>query len=159
MHAATVRPFPGVSLRREQGFVEECEMRTVTDVDARADVAAETFEAVELELALDMQDLTQSDFETCVRAAAAVVGGELLFDMPSDGSVDDASRIAAVRFEGQDRDSIVFAVLNAEGDIIRVSGREEIGDRFHGFARAFVGVLTRIRDDLPFGHTSAEGTA
>lgn len=134
-------------------------MRIEADIDPGQDRAAETFEAVELELALDMQDLTQNDFEACVRAAAAVVGGELLFDIPADGSVEDASRIAAVRIEGADRDSIVFAVLNAEADNIRVSGREEIGDRFHGFARAFVGVLTRIRDDLPFSHTSPEGTA
>ncbi|UIJ71131.1 hypothetical protein [Aurantimonas sp. HBX-1] len=134
-------------------------MRIQADIDAGQDRVVDTFEAVELELALDMQDLTESDFETCVRAAAAVVGGELLFDIPADGSVEDASRIAAVRIEGEDRDVIVFAVLNADGDNIRVSGRDEIGDRFHGFARAFVGVLTRIRDDLPFGHTSPEGTA
>ncbi|MBB4003007.1 MAG: hypothetical protein V7704_13350 [Aurantimonas endophytica] len=134
-------------------------MRIEADIDAGQDRAADTIEAVELELALDMQDLTQSDFETCVRAAATVVGGELLFDIPADGSVEDASRIAAVRIAGENRDNIVFAVLNGSGDNIRVSGREEIGDRFHGFARAFVGVLTRIRDDLPFGHTSPEGTA
>ena len=134
-------------------------MRIETDIDPVQDRATETFEAVELELALDMQDLTQNDFEACVRAAAAVVGGELLFDIPSDGSVEDASRIAAIRIEGADRDSIVFAVLNADADAVRVSSRNEIGDRFHGFARAFVGVLTRIRDDLPFSHTSPEGTA
>ena len=134
-------------------------MRIEADIDPGQDRAAETFEAVELELALDMQDLAENDFETCVRAAAAVVGGELLFDIPSDGSVEDASRIAAIRIEGEDRDSIVFAVLNADADNIRVSSRDEIGDRFHGFARAFVGVLTRIRDDLPFSQASAEGTA
>ncbi|MCB8836206.1 hypothetical protein [Aurantimonas sp. VKM B-3413] len=124
-----------------------------------ADVGAEAVEAVEFELALDMRDLSSEGFEDCVRSAAEVVGGELLFDMPSDGSFEDASRIAAVRIAGGGRDRIIFAILNAEADAIRLADRSEVGDRFYGFARAFVGVLSRIRDDLPFGSMEPEGSA
>ena len=129
----------------------------------QAIVTAETpsvgFFAVEFALALDMENPVEMPFDDCVRNAAAVVGGELLFDMPSDGSVEDASRIAAVRtVEGCGND-IVFAILNAEGTEIRVSSRQELGDRFHGFAKAFVGVLTRIREELPIQIVETEGTA
>lgn len=129
--------------------------------DATVGTAAtnESFLGVELELALDLQDPSEEGFDECVRAAAAVVGGELLFDMPSDGAVEDALRIAAVRVAANDGDAIVFAVLNGEGNDIRVCDRQEIGERFYGFARAFVGVLTRIRDDLSFGIAETEGSA
>ena len=123
------------------------------------EVQADSFSAVEFELALDMQDPTQSEFEDCVRSAASAIGGELLFDMPADGSIEDASRIAAVRVRSAERQEIIFAILSDDGETIRLADREEIGDRFHGFARAFVGVLTRIREDLPFGQMEAEGTA
>lgn len=123
------------------------------------EAGGDTLGAVEFELALDMQDPTQLDFEDCVRAAAAVVGGEFLFDMPSDGSIDNASRIAAVRVTGLQHPDILFAVLNEAEDAIRRPDREEIGERFYGFARAFVGVLTRIRDAMPFGGMETEGSA
>ena len=117
------------------------------------------FFAVELELALDLEDPHTMAFEECVRSAAVVVGGELLFDMPADGSVEDASRIAAVRRIAGQGNAIVFAILNAEGNEIRVPDREEVGERFYGFAKAFVGVLSRIREDLPFMAFETEGAA
>ncbi|MEX6506506.1 hypothetical protein [Jiella sp. M17.18] len=135
-------------------------MRLQAEHDATGrDMGGETAEAVEFELALDLTDLSVETFEDCVRSAAEVIGGELLFDMPSDGSFEDASRIAAVRVAEEDRERILFAILNAEGDAIRVADRSEIGERFYGFARAFVGVLSRIRDDLPFGAMETEGAA
>ena len=117
------------------------------------------FFSVELALALDLTNPVDMPFDDCVRNAALVVGGELLFDMPSDGSIEDASRIAAVRTVEGCGNAIVFAILNAEGTDIRVSNREELGDRFHGFARAFVGVLTRIREELPIQTVETEGNA
>ena len=126
---------------------------------AGGDLATDGFVEVELELALDMQDPTQNRFDECVRSAAVVVGGELLFDMPADGAIDDASRIAAIRVPGLRTDIILFAILNADEASIEVRGREEVGERFFGFARAFVGVLTRIRDDMRFASMSAEGSA
>ena len=87
-------------------------MQIAEQTVAVPDVDGDNFSAVEFELALDMQDLTEIDFADCVRAAAGSVGGEFLFDMPADGTLDNVSRIAAVRVEGQNRDRIAFAVLN-----------------------------------------------
>ncbi|MCW4113534.1 hypothetical protein NPA31_000985 [Aurantimonas sp. MSK8Z-1] len=121
------------------------------------------FDAVEFELALDLQDPTQEDFETCVRRAAGVVGGEILFAVPSDATLEDATEIAAVRFSeigpDDERQRILFAVLSGDGTVIRVADRSEIGERFYGFARAFVGVLERIRDTGSDAHLAPAGTA
>ena len=104
----------------------------------------------------------ETGFEDCVRRAAEMIGGEFLFAMPTDGSFEDASEIAAIHMgeAGESRGRVFFAVLNADGDAMRVADREEVGDRFHGFARAFVGVLSRIRDEMPsFGQMEPKGEA
>ncbi|MBC8130183.1 MAG: hypothetical protein H7Y08_07655 [Rhizobiaceae bacterium] len=134
-------------------------MMNVTSAEPLNEPALEPFEAVEFELALDLQDPTQTTFETCVRVAAEVVGGEILFDMPSDGTIEDCSRIAAVRLRQPSGDRILFAVLGETGATLRVATRADLGDRFHGFAKAFIGVLERIRDDLPAAMSRAAGSA
>ncbi|WP_152045017.1 hypothetical protein [Aureimonas psammosilenae] len=123
-------------------------MRSEVHAGAAALSRPEQVETVEMELALDMHEPSAENFEACVRGAAEVVGGEILFDVPSDGSVEDASRIAAIRVPGATESRIVFAVLDEDEREIRVADREEVGERFHGFAEAYVGVLKRIRDDL-----------
>ncbi|KQT61282.1 MULTISPECIES: hypothetical protein [unclassified Aureimonas] len=106
------------------------------------------FEQIEFEIALDLEDPILSGFKTSVRTAAEAVGGEFLFDMPADGMIDDASRIAAIRIPRQPRDIILFALLDASGTGFRIASKDEIGERFYGFARAFVGVLEKIRKDV-----------
>lgn len=118
-----------------------------------------SLDAVEMELALDLQEPTSRSFEDCVRSAVDVVGGEILFDMPADASLDDASRIAAIRVSGGSSERIVFAILNETETSIRVAEREEVGERFYGFAHAFVGVLERIRDDMSLVRMMPGGTA
>lgn len=134
-------------------------MQSETSAGVVGEARLEPFETVEIELALDLQEPTSRTFEDCVRSAVEVVGGEILFDMPADGSLEDASRIAAVRVPGRPADRIVFAILNETETTIRVADREEVGDRFYGFAHAFVGVLERIRDDLGFGRMAPGGSA
>ncbi|MBO0902954.1 hypothetical protein [Jiella sonneratiae] len=132
----------------------------VADIDPFE--AGEGVEAVEFELALGTSDLGETSFEDCVRHAAEMIGGEFLFAMPADGSFEDTSEIAAIHMGGgADRTGrVFFAVLDLDGDTMRVADREEVGERFYGFARAFVGVLSRIRDEMPsFGQMDAEGTA
>ena len=124
-----------------------------------ADSAIEPFEAVEFELALDLQDVTAASFADCVSSAAHVIGGEILFEMPADGSIEDAQRIAAVRMAGDNSGRILFAILDQDGLTVRMASRAEVGERFHGFARAFIGVLERIRGDLPIAGMRPAGTA
>ncbi len=123
------------------------------------DPGLQPYETVEIELALDLQEPATRPFEDCVRSAVEVIGGEILFDVPADASLEDASRIAAVRVPGEHRDRIVFAILNEQETSIRVADRDEVGDRFYGFAHAFVGVLERIRDDLSLSHLASGGAA
>jgi hypothetical protein len=124
-------------------------MRMQTADEVAGEPVLDAFESVEFELALDMQDPTEVPFEACVAHAAEVVGGEILFDMPTDGSIEDAARMAAVRIPHPSRDRILFVVLDEARSSLRMASSEEVGERFHGFARAFVSVLERIRDDLP----------
>lgn len=124
-------------------------MRLQTADDVTGEAVLDAFESVEFELALDMQDPTELPFEACVALAAQVVGGEILFDMPADGTIEDATHMAAVRMPNETRDRIIFVVLDEAKSSLRVASSEEVGERFHGFARAFVSVLERIRDDLP----------
>jgi hypothetical protein len=123
-----------------------------------AEAVIEPFEAVEFELALDLQDPASMPFADCVSKAAHVIGGEILFEMPADGSIEDALRIAAVRMAGDNSGRILFALLDQDGTTLRMASTEEVGERFHGFARAFIGVLERIRGDLPDAMQAA-GTA
>lgn len=120
---------------------------------------ADPFEAIEFELAIDLEDPRAGGFEAAVRRAAASIGGELLFDMPCDGSIEDAARIAAVRVPDAKADRILFAVLDAAGTSIRVAARREVGDRFFGFARAFVGVLETLSPDRSFAGSRPLGSA
>lgn len=126
---------------------------------AKPQARMEPLEAVEFELALDLQDPATTPFEECVKNAAAAASGELLFDMPSEGTLEDASRISAVRIRDAAREHIVFAVLDGTGSAIRVASGDEIGERYYGFAKAFVGVLERLRGDESFRLMPAEGTA
>lgn len=124
-------------------------MRLQATDETAGEPVLDAFESVEFELALDMQDPTELPFEACVAQAAQVVGGEILFDMPADGTIEDATRMAAVRIPNETRDRIIFVVLDEARSSLRVASSDEVGERFHGFARAFVSVLERIRDDLP----------
>jgi len=51
---------------------------------------------VELELALDLSDISDRGFCDAVRDAAVKINGEFLFDLPASGLVEDAQRIAVV---------------------------------------------------------------
>lgn len=132
-------------------------MRISDQTQEATPALGESFGSVELELALGAQEPAERGFEESVRAALDVIGGEFLFDMPNDGTIEDASRIAAVRAESENE--IVFLVLSEDGSTIRLADRDEIGERFHGFARAFIGVLTRIRDEMPSLGLEVEGSA
>ena len=116
------------------------------------DPASDPFEAIEFELELDLQAVRSQPFATAVRAAATATGGEMLFDMPVDDLVPNASRIAAVRFPSRGGSRFSFAILNPAGDRIRVSGRREIGERFYGLAKGYAGVLDRLRADGKTGN-------
>lgn len=102
--------------------------------------------AVELELALDFQKAEQS-FRKGVEWAAASVGGEVLFEIPAEGQMEDATRLCAVRIPARDAPgppTILFVLLGRGNPRVRVVHGHEAGDRLYAFAKAYAGLLDRL---------------
>jgi hypothetical protein len=116
---------------------------------ANADVSeittrALSLELVELELALDPDDLAEHGFRDAVRDAAATAGAEYLFDLPASGLVRDAQRIAVVCLSREEGGQFGLVLLSPDGDRINAM---EPGPETGGlvqFAKAFVGVLEKL---------------
>lgn len=123
-------------------------MQTAADT-AIATTTGETalpLELLELELSLDGFSGDEAGFAETVRAAAAGIGGDFLFDLPASGLAEDCKRIAALRVpKGENGElALVFALLDAEGSAIRVESPDEKTEGLQRFADAFVDVLQRI---------------
>jgi len=99
---------------------------------------------VELELALDISDLTDRGFCDAVRDAAAKINGEFLFDLPASGLVDDAQRIALVCLSRDNGGRFGLVLLSADGDRFRTAEADEATQGLVRFARAFVSVLEKL---------------
>lgn len=78
-----------------------------------------SLETIELELALESQDLAGSSFEYRVDSALEAVGGSLLFYMP-DGCKPGVAKIAAVSIGREDQRSTLLVLLEEDGESIRV---------------------------------------
>ncbi|WP_422373100.1 hypothetical protein [Hoeflea sp.] len=103
-----------------------------------------SLELVELELALDPDDLAEHGFRDAVRDAAATAGAEYLFDLPASGLVRDAQRIAVVCLSRNEGGQFGLVLLSPDGD--RINAMEpgpETRDLVQ-FAKAFVGVLEQL---------------
>ncbi|ASY68030.1 hypothetical protein AB395_0000613 [Sinorhizobium fredii CCBAU 45436] len=101
---------------------------------------------LELELSLDRFSGNGDDFSAFVRTVADDIGGELLFDLPASGLVDNCQTIAALRHGQTDGQTptILFVCLDADGSTVRVEQPSERTAGLVSFAEAFVGVLERI---------------
>lgn len=115
-------------------------------LERRPDLFAtsEPFAALDFELRLAMADTRRLSFERCIRDAAQAVGGTLLFEMPDQMIATDVGRVAAVALPGQTRDVLVFVGLDERSRKMRVMGREEVGERFHDYASAYLATLGRL---------------
>lgn len=109
------------------------------------------FAALDFQLRLDLSDVEHRSFEECVRDAAHAAGGTLLFEMPDGLIADGIERVAAVSLPGGGKDILVFAGLETGEKRIRLMGREEVGERFFGFANAYVSLLKRLENKLLTG--------
>jgi hypothetical protein len=78
-------------------------------------------------------------------AEAAARGGELLFDLPAEGLMDDCKRIAVLRIPSATSDMrIVLAVLDQNGTDIRMESPAPETAHLVQFADAFIEVLERF---------------
>ncbi|MFD2238579.1 hypothetical protein [Aureimonas populi] len=118
---------------------------------ASQDPLAASMAALELELALDFQHADRS-FREGVQWAAASIGGEVLFEMPAEGQIEDASRICGVRIpaaSGHSRPTILFALLDEKTGQVRVADRRDVGERLYSFATAYASLMDRLKRRAP----------
>ncbi|MEZ2129275.1 MULTISPECIES: hypothetical protein [unclassified Sinorhizobium] len=102
-------------------------------------------ELLEMQLSLDGYDEGEAGFREAVQKAAKSADGELLFDLPATGLIENCSRLAVIRIpDGEEATRIVFALLDEESNDIRVQVPNEETEHLVRFANAFVGVLEQM---------------
>ncbi|MDC7743403.1 MULTISPECIES: hypothetical protein [Rhizobium] len=102
-------------------------------------------ELLELELSLEGYAGGDAGFCEAVRRAANRSGGELLFDLPAGGLIEDCRRIAVLRIpDGGNEMRVVLALLDHNGTEIRMQAPDEETAHLAHFADAFIEVLERI---------------
>ncbi|OWV76311.1 hypothetical protein ATY77_07060 [Rhizobium sp. R634] len=102
-------------------------------------------ELVELELSLEGYAGGDAGFCETVRLAAGRSGGELLFDLPAGGLIEDCRRIAVMRIpNGGSEMRVVLALLDANGTEIRMQAPDQETAHLVRFADAFIELLERI---------------
>lgn len=101
-------------------------------------------ELVELDLALDLNDIASHGFGHAVREAAKTVKGEFLFDLPASGLAADAQRIAIVCLSREDGGRFALVLLSANGDQARTMEPDAKTADLVTFAKAFVAVLEKL---------------
>ncbi|MEP3438351.1 MAG: hypothetical protein ABJN75_16465 [Hoeflea sp.] len=99
---------------------------------------------VELELALDLNDVAKHGFCEAVHEAAKAVKGEFLFDLPASGLADNAQRIAVVCLSRDNGGRFGLVLLSADGDQARTIEPDETTADLVQFAKAFVAVLEKL---------------
>ena len=107
-------------------------------------LAPMSLDLVELDLALDLNDIAERGFCEAVREAAKTVNGEFLFDLPASGLVDDAQRIAVVCLSRNDGGRFGLVLLSADGDRATTVEPDETTGGLVQFAKAFVAVLEKL---------------
>lgn len=110
----------------------------------RASPAPISLDLMELELALDPDEINGHGFCEAVRDAAKASGAEFLFDLPASGLIGDAQRIAVICLSRKDGGRFGLVLLSPEGDRATAvePGPETAG--LVQFAKAFVAVLERL---------------
>src|SRR5690606_21358484 len=94
--------------------------------------------AIELELALQLQEFVEHGFEGSVKRAVESVGGRLLFQMRLDGA-DDCERVAAVSMPSGKEEHFALIVLPADGGSPRVEAAETSRHPIAGITAAYAG--------------------
>ncbi|TCL75969.1 hypothetical protein [Rhizobium sp. BK251] len=120
---------------------------------AGASGASESFlplEMLELELSLEGYEGGEPGFRETVRKAAEAAGGELLFDLPAAGLMEDCIRLGVLRVpQDADKTRIVLAALDENGGEIRVQLPNDNTAHLVRFADAFVAVIRQMPQAAP----------
>jgi hypothetical protein len=111
--------------------------------DQTYDAAVEPLEAVELELALQNQNLVSLGFEESIHTALSEIGGEMLFQMRLERQ--DCQRIAAVRVGQGNEQQLALVIMPPGGGLMRVEPVEQSHDPLATIARSYAGLVDSFR--------------
>lgn len=107
---------------------------------ARARPTAVGGDTVDLELALQFQDMKALGFEGAVAAAVASIGGELLFEMPALAEAG-GDRVAAVSLGSGDGRLLALVILPGEGQPPRIEPADTSSNPVAGIVAAYAGLM------------------
>jgi hypothetical protein len=111
---------------------------------APADSASDdSLEAVELELALQNQNLISLGFEESISTALSEIGGEMLFQMRLER--EDCQRIAAVRIGAGDQQQFALVIMPPGGGQMRVEPVEQSSNPLAIIAKSYAGLVDTLR--------------
>jgi hypothetical protein len=107
--------------------------------------AAETnsLEAVELELALQNQNLISLGFEDSIRTALKSTGGEILFQMRMER--EDCQRIAAVRIGSGEEQQFALVIMPPGGGLMRVEPVDRSTNPLARITESYAGLVDVFR--------------
>jgi hypothetical protein len=103
---------------------------------------AEALETIELELALQVQDVADIGFDAAVDAALTGLGGQILFRLPATAQ-PDAQAVAAVSVPtGEDGvRKLMIVTLASDGQTMRVENAAPGNNPVADLAQSMAGVL------------------
>lgn len=121
-------------------------MQSTATVESQAAIeidVGESLEAVELELALQNQNLISLGFEDSIRTALAGIGGEMLFQMRIER--EDCQRIAAVRIGQGEEQQFALVIMPPGGGLMRVEPLEQSNNPLAMITESYAGLVDSFR--------------
>jgi hypothetical protein len=114
-------------------------------IEALAAEQADTnsLEAVELELALQNQNLVSLGFEESIQTALKAIGGEMLFQMRLEN--DDCQRVAAVRIGSEDERQLALVIMPPDGGLMRVEPVAQSSNPIAQITESYAGLMDVFR--------------
>ena len=102
-----------------------------------------SLEAVELELALQNQNLVSLGFEESIQTALKAIGGEMLFQMRLEN--DDCQRVAAVRIGSEDERQFALVIMPPDGGLMRVEAVAQSSNPIARITESYAGLMDVFR--------------
>lgn len=106
-------------------------------------ISALSMETVEFELALQLQSQPGKAFEAILSDALQNVGGQLLFDMPSQPETS-SGHIAAVSLPSGEERVLALVVQSGEDGALRVEPAEQSANPVARIVPAYAGVMEHL---------------
>jgi hypothetical protein len=110
---------------------------------AQEQTQANSLEAVELELALQSQNLVSLGFEESIRSALQPTGGEILFQIRIDN--DDCQHLAAVRIGRAEQREFALVIMPPDGGLVRVEPIAQSSNPVAAITESYAGLMDVFR--------------